>query len=101
MHFLYRGLQNAAHFRYPVGGKAADAALNEYWPAYVRTQAAVLSDSALSFNSIHDRAMRAETGGIRDGSLLTDEIALRHGLPIGEHSGARVSLGDPSSEFLA
>lgn len=79
----------AEALRYPLWGKAADGSLDEYWSAYVRTQMGVLSESVFSFNSVHDRAMRSETGGIRDGSLMTDEIALRHGLPIGENSSAR------------
>ena len=33
----------------------------------------MLSDSVLSFNTIHDRIKRCETGGLRHGTWLGDD----------------------------
>ena len=52
------------------------------WRRYVQVQAGLLSDSVRSFNSIHDRAKRCETGHIRDGTWMSDVVARRHGLEI-------------------
>ena len=40
----------------------------------------MLSDSILSFNTIHDRLKRRETAGLRDGSWLGDVLATQAGL---------------------
>jgi hypothetical protein len=37
----------------------------------------MLSDSVLSFNTIHDRIKRCETHGLRDGTWLADTLAVR------------------------
>jgi hypothetical protein len=78
---LYRGVQRAKVFRlFRVG--PLDAKKRAAWRRYIGIQANVLSDSSRSFNSIHDRAKRSETGHIRDRSWLTDDIARQHGLDI-------------------
>lgn len=82
---LYRGVQEAKVFRYfhfDVG--ALPTSQRAAWKAYLTTQAEVLSDSAVSFNSIHDRTSRCETGGLNDRSFVTDEIATRNGLSISD-----------------
>jgi len=45
----------------------------------------ILSDSVLSFNAAHDRARRCETGHIRDGSWISDEIARDEGLDLADN----------------
>jgi hypothetical protein len=42
----------------------------------------MLSDSVLLFKTIHDRVKRCETGGLRDGTWLADEIPTQAGLDI-------------------
>jgi hypothetical protein len=42
----------------------------------------MLSDSILSFNTIHDRIKRCETAGLRDGTWLGDKLAECAGLDI-------------------
>jgi hypothetical protein len=42
----------------------------------------MLSDSVLSFNTIHDRIKRCETNGLRDGTWLGDKLAAQAGLDI-------------------
>ena len=79
--YLYRGIQNAKIFRYlSFDEESFQVPETAAWEAYLRTQVAVLSDSAVSFNSIHDRTSRTETGGINDRSWMTDKIAARAGL---------------------
>ena len=78
---LYRGVQDAPRFRRFCVGPLSSAKRG-IWKRYVATQVHVLSDSVRSFNSIHDRAKRAETHNLRDGSWLTDDIARQHGLEI-------------------
>jgi hypothetical protein len=78
---LYRGVQHAPAFRrFRMG--PMDSTKQGIWTCYTAVQSHVLSDSVRSFNSIHDRARRCETGHIRDGSWLTDDIAREHGLEI-------------------
>jgi hypothetical protein len=62
-------------------GKLSADAL-EIWRTYLTLQAQMLSDSALSFNTIHDRTKRAETSHLRDGTWLSDELATQIGLAI-------------------
>jgi len=89
--YLYRGIQAETVFRYPTFAAGEPAApCRKAWQAYLRTQAQVLSDSELSFNSIHDRAKRCETGGINDDSFISDEFAKRNGLRIEEDRFARL-----------
>lgn len=78
---LYRGVQRAPAFRRFCMGPL-DSAKHGIWTRYIAVQSHVLSDSVRSFNSIHDRAKRAETCHIRDGSWLTDDIAREHGLEL-------------------
>ena len=52
------------------------------WAAYTRLQLEILSRSDLSFNSIHDRTERVETGHLHDGTWLTDDLAAQHGLDL-------------------
>jgi hypothetical protein len=40
----------------------------------------MLSDSILSFNTIHDRLKRCETASLRDGTWVGDELATQAGL---------------------
>ena len=54
------------------------------WEKYARLQFDILSRSDLSFNSIHDRAKRTETGHIHDDTWMTDQLANEYGLDI-EH----------------
>ena len=49
----------------------------------------MLSDSILSFNTIHDRLKRCETGGLRDGTWVGDELATQAGLDIQSAGFAR------------
>jgi hypothetical protein len=87
---LYRGIGKAETFRFlRVGSRDADSEQGRVWRQYLSTQARVLSDSTLSFNSIHDRAKRAETSHIRDGTWLTDDIAKENGLDIETHALAK------------
>src|SRR5690606_36019915 len=60
----------------------ADARHTRTWEKYTRLQFDVLSRSDLSFNSIHDRAKRAETGHILDDTWMTDQLATERGLNI-------------------
>ena len=62
-----------------------DSASRSTWRRYLDVQAHVLSDSARSFNSIHDRTKRCETGLIRDQRWMSDDIARQYGLDIDEY----------------
>ena len=80
---LYRGIQRAAVHRFleiDIHGLSRHKA--DLWKRYVATQSFILSDSVRSFNSIHDRAKRAETCHIRDSSWISDEIACQRGLDL-------------------
>jgi hypothetical protein len=48
-----------------------------------------MSDSILSFNTIHDRLKRCETAGLRDGTWVGDELATQAGLDIQSPGFAR------------
>jgi hypothetical protein len=65
-----------------VGSRDAQTESGRVFAHYSRVQGHVLSDSTLSFNSIHDRAKRTETGHIRDGTWITDHIARDNGLDL-------------------
>jgi hypothetical protein len=83
--YLYRGIQEAKVFRYLcIDAGRLGTSDSAAWVAYHRAQAEVLSDSAASFNSIHDRTARCETGGVNDRSLVSDDIAKRKGLDIND-----------------
>lgn len=79
--FLCRGVQESGEFRFMQLGDL-DAPKREVWRRYLAVQAHVLSDATRSFNSIHDRAKRGETGHIRDRSWMTDELGRQRGLDI-------------------
>ena len=87
---LYRGVQRSRKFRFPRLG-TRDPARRQTWRRYVEVQAYVLSDAVRSFNSIHDRASRSETGYIRDRSWVTG-ISSSQTLP----GSTRVSVKWPS-----
>jgi hypothetical protein len=80
---LYRGIGQSTVFRCllfePSGLSAAN---REIWRQYLGLQAEMLSDSVLSFNTIHDRVKRSETEGLRHGTWLADEMARQAGLDI-------------------
>ena len=78
---LYRDVQKAKTFRHFRLNEAHEEQLAT-WQRYTALQAHVLSDSVRSFNSIHDRTKRCETGHIRDQSWVTDDIARSHDLDI-------------------
>ena len=80
---LYRGIGQASIFRQlRFRPDALSSANREIWRKYLALQADMLSDSTLSFNTIHDRIKRCETGGLRDGTWLADELTEATGLDI-------------------
>ena len=80
---LYRGIGDSPEF-HSLRFRLADLSPQnrEIWRRYVGAQAAMLSDSVLSFNTIHDRVVRSETECLRHASGLSDEIAESAGLDI-------------------
>lgn len=86
---LYRGVQTSEEFRFMCFGDL-DASKRQTWRRYLAVQAHVLSDATRSFNSIHDRTKRSETGHIRDRSWMTDDLARQHGLDLDRRGFARV-----------
>jgi len=98
---LYRGVQEAATFRYfqlsvsDLGGQDLNS-----WCRYVKTQARVLSDSVLSFNSIHERAKRCETGDINDRSWMSDDLARGNELDI-DNDGFAKQLWDTTTQSFS
>jgi len=80
---LYRGIAEANVFRqlrfHPDDLAPANRVV---WQRYPAVQADMLSDSVLSFNTVHDRVKRCETAGLRDGTWLADTLAERGGLEI-------------------
>lgn len=80
---LYRGIGQSTVFRYlQFEPDDLTAANRETWRKYLGVQAEMLSDSVLSFNTIHDRVKRSETEGLRHGTWLGDEMAVQAGLDI-------------------
>jgi len=80
---LYRGIGQANLFRcLRFQQQDLSPANREIWRKYLSVQAHMLSDSVLSFNTIHDRIKRCETGGLRDGTWLGDELAAQSELDI-------------------
>jgi len=87
---LYRGIQEAKTFHYPdLGQDLRGAANRKIWDRYLALQWRMLSDSALSFNTIHDRTKRCETGCLNDGTWLADQLATEAGLDIEAEGLAR------------
>lgn len=80
---LYRGIGDSRIFRQlRFEPDELSAANLEVWRKYLAVQAEMLSDSVLSFNTIHDRTKRCETAGLRDGTWLADTLAAGAGLEI-------------------
>ncbi|HVY29010.1 MAG TPA: hypothetical protein VHB79_20775 [Polyangiaceae bacterium] len=80
---LHRGIGDAKVFRFwrPFGLNR-ELRLGRAWETYAQLQFDLLARSDFSFNSIHDRTKRAETGHILDDSWMTDELARAGGLDI-------------------
>jgi hypothetical protein len=80
---LYRGIQEETTFRYPSFPQDLQGAANrEAWNRYLALQWRMLSDSTLSFNTIHDRTKRCETACLKDGTWLADKLAADAGLDL-------------------
>jgi hypothetical protein len=80
---LYRGIADNTAFRFlEFRPEELSPASRNIWRKYLGVQAAMLSDSVLSFNTIHDRVNRSETGGLRHATWLGDEVASAAGLEI-------------------
>jgi len=80
---LYRGIGQASVFRQlRFRPDELSQENREIWRKYLALQADMLSDSVRSFNTIHDRIKRCETGGLRDGTWLADKLAADAGLDI-------------------
>lgn len=78
---LYRGVGEAEKFHLVRrDARAVDSC--DAWRRCMAVQAHVLSDAVRSFNSIHDRTKRCETGHIRDQSWMTDDLAREQSLDI-------------------
>lgn len=86
---LYRAIGQAPTFRFPaLGAVTLVASAPVIWQSYARAQLRMLSDSVISFKTIHDRAIRCETTHIVDRSWLADEIVGQEGLNFAEGPGA-------------
>lgn len=87
---LYRGVEQVSVFRWLWFELEKLSAIDmEVWRKYLNLQVQMLSDSVLSFNTIHDRTKRCETGHLRDGTWLSDDLATQAGLPIQQPGFAR------------
>lgn len=78
---LYRGIYNTSIYEH-FSGHTENSLQAEIWQTYLDLQWQMLSDSVLSFMTIHDRAKRSETEHIKDRSWLSDELAIKAGLQI-------------------
>jgi hypothetical protein len=98
---LHRGIGDAKVFRfYRSLRTGADPRLARAWETYAQLQFDLLSRSDVSFNSIHDRTKRAETGHILDDSWMTDELAKARGLDI-EHDPLTRRLWEATHQSFA
>jgi hypothetical protein len=80
---VYRGIEREEVFRYPQFEEDPDdPATQRVWNKYLALQWRMLSDSTLSFNTIHDRTKRCETGFLNDGTWVSDQLAVEAGLEI-------------------
>jgi hypothetical protein len=80
---LYRGIAETKVFRCLQFRPEELSAVNrDIWRKYLGVQAAMLSDSVLSFNTVHDRVNRCETSGLRHATWLGDAMATAAGLDI-------------------
>jgi len=74
--YLYRGIQKTETFHYPRFDFTARRETDtDIWRAYWKMQSFLLSDSALSFISMHERINRCETGGLNSSSNVNLEAA--------------------------
>lgn len=97
---LYRGVQKETAFRYPRFERALQRPENQKtWNRYVVLQWKMLSDSRLSFNTIHDRTKRCETGFLNDGTWLADRLAAEAGLDIESGDFPRALWAAATSAF--
>jgi hypothetical protein len=94
---LHRGIGEAKAFRF---WRPTEPRFTGAWETYARLQFDLLSRSDVSFNSIHDRTKRAETGHILDDSWMTDELARRRGLDI-EHDPWTCALWEATHQSFA
>jgi hypothetical protein len=78
---LYRGIQNAALYDH-FSGRATTSKQAASRKAYLDLQWQMMSDSIVSFTTIHDRAKRSETEHIKDRSWISDKLAADAGLDI-------------------
>jgi hypothetical protein len=98
---LHRGIGNAEVFRLGRAFRTRTAPrLASSWQTYAQLQFDLLSRSDVSFNSIHDRTKRAETGHILDDSWMTDELAKQRGLDI-EHEPWTRALWEATHQSFA
>jgi hypothetical protein len=98
---LHRGIGAAKVFRFGGAFRTRSAPrLTSAWETYAQLQFDILSRSDVSFNSIHDRTKRAETGHILDDSWMTDELAKERGLDI-EHDPWTRALWEATHQSFA
>lgn len=97
---LYRGIQRAKTFRYPDFGQDLRGTANrKIWDRYLVLQWRMLSNSVLSFNTIHDRTKRCETACLNDGTWLADQLAAEAGLEIEAEGFARALWSEVMCSF--
>ncbi len=97
---LHRGIGDAKAYRFWGGARTeADARNATAWDRYIALQFEVLSRSDVSFNSIHDRAKRCETGHIRDDTWMTDALATERGLDLAHDPWTRALWGAVHQSF--
>ena len=97
---LYRGIQREQTFRYPsLERDRQQPANHRTWNRYVDLQWRMLSDSSLSFNTIHDRTKRCETAVLNDGTWLADRLAAEAGLDIESDAFAQALWEAATSAF--
>jgi len=87
---LYRGIAESGIFRcLQFRPKDLAPVHHVIWRKYVGVQVDMLSDSVLSWNTIHDRVKRCETEGLRHATWLGDQLAIKAGLDIQSPGFAR------------
>jgi hypothetical protein len=97
---LYRGIGTEETFRYTDFSQELPSAPNRRtWDCYLALQWRMLSDSVLSFNTIHDRTKRCETGCLNDGTWLADQLAREAGLDIDSQGFSRTLWSTGTCSF--
>jgi hypothetical protein len=96
---LYRGIQREQTFRYQSLERDRQPTHQWTWKRYLALQWKMLSDSSLSFNTIHDRTKRCETAVLNDGTWLADRLAGEAGLDIESDSFAHDLWETSTSAF--